>query len=458
MVDSALLLTPLLMLNVGRLSIRYFPKFRNPEKSNHGFLRLLLRFAILGLVIFSILFFILLDKIGDKFAEKHPYFGQFTIYILPIAILTTLAISLGNYISNFKRIVVPFLLNNMLHKIWIPLLVLLFVAGFIKAGGIVWGVIAMFGISSAGLILYLSSLEKIRFGPVDKTLLNENKREMIQYTAYGLLGGLGAMMATRIDSVMVSSLVDFSNNGAYNIGLFIANIIMAPALAINAIAAPIISYSYDKGDIQEINKIYRQSSLILLTVGIGFFVAIICSVDDLISFFPPQEEFAFLFSVILFLGLSRLVDLSTSINNQIIIFSRYYKFNLVALVILGALNVGMNIFFISTLGMGMVGAAVATAISLTLYNAVKFLFIYWKLRIQPFTWNTLGILGIGLAVFCIGFFLSLPWSPVINIIVRSVIICGLYFSAVFFSGLSPQFNQYIWLFIDKLRALLKRSR
>ncbi|MCL8034396.1 hypothetical protein M8831_34090, partial [Pseudomonas aeruginosa] len=52
-------------------------------------------------------------------------------------------------------------------------------------------------------------------------------------------------------------------------------------------------------------------------------------------------------------------------------------------------NIALNFYFLKYTGLGLVGVALATAISLALYNVAKVVFNYWKFRVHPFSFEML---------------------------------------------------------------------
>lgn len=83
------------------------------------------------------------------------------------------------------------------------------------------------------------------------------------------------------------------------------------------------------------------------------------------------------------LGFSVLINMATGFNGEIITYSKYYRFNLIAVGILVVLNVALNLLFIH-LGYGIAGVAWASFISMTIFNISKLLFIYKKFGLLPF--------------------------------------------------------------------------
>lgn len=89
--------------------------------------------------------------------------------------------------------------------------------------------------------------------------------------------------------------------------------------------------------------------------------------------------------VIWILGSAILFDLATGFNGNIISMSRYYRYNIVFMMFLAVLTIVLNYYFLERTSLGIVGVALATAISLTLYNIVKIVFNYLKFKVHPLT-------------------------------------------------------------------------
>ena len=113
-------------------------------------------------------------------------------------------------------------------------------------------------------------------------------KKIANYAFYGLFGGIGSVLAFRIDSLMISTLIDFENNGTYAIALFIANVIAIPTNAINQITAPILSEAFKENDLAHVKMLYQRSSINLLVIGLLLFVGIVASVEDLIFHYAEQ--------------------------------------------------------------------------------------------------------------------------------------------------------------------------
>ncbi len=454
LLDSAAFLAPFVLIGLNIIPIRFFPKLKDPGSNHHGLVTILIIAMLIACGLFTIFFLAFREQFLEWLAPKNPEFGLYFMWILPLTILTALTSLIYNYISNFGRIAIPYFFSNVLIKIGLPLLILLALFDLFSIQVFVKYLVLVLGLAVLGLIWYLWSIGELKISWPNFNIYRSLSKEIATYGLFGVLGGVGSVMAFKIDSIMISSFQTFQNNGIYNIGLYIANTISAPAIALAAISGPIISMHWNKGEKSEIEKIYKSSSITLLIFGGLALILILCSIHDLIVFFPKRYDYTPLSTVILFLGLARIFDMAASVNNQIIIYSDYYKFHLIAMLVLGSCNVGLNYYLLVVLDYGIIGAAIATSISLFLFNLIKFLFIYFKLKMHPFSKHTLTLLLIALGTYVIGRFIKLDLHPISNIILRSVILGVLYLTVVYYSRISPEANDLVRKLLNQVK---KRS-
>jgi O-antigen/teichoic acid export membrane protein len=266
---------------------------------------------------------------------------------------------------------------------------------------------------------------------------------MLIYGFFGMLGSMGSVMVLKIDSIMISSLKDFGNNGLFSIGANIANIISAPTIAISAITGPIISQAWHNNDLKQVNSIYRNSSIVLLIMGFLALLLLYYCMPDLIALFPKGQDFSSLYLVTLILAVAKVFDMAAGVNDQIIVYSNYYKFSLISMLCLGVINVTLNYYFIAILDLGILGAALATSISLLLFNLIKFMFIWSKMKIQPFSFDTLRLIVLAAFVWLVIRFIPFNYLGIIDLILKGFIIVGLYLPAVYYLKISEQFNLLI---------------
>ncbi len=440
-IGGSILLMSFFSLGLNAVTIKYFPVFKNEDKKHHGFLGFLLIGVTLGFVLFLICLpfirWIFLDVLFANNDNRELLSENFLI-LIPIVFLMLFNFIFLKYTSNFHRIVVPTILDQILIKVSLPVLVLLYLFQFIDLDIFLLGIVANYVFVLIGFIIYITKLGQFHIS-MDKSFLTKPlRKEISEYSFFGILNALGSQLAFRIDTLMVAGLVSISSGGIYAIVHVIIDVISKPLKAIIAIASPIISEKWIDNDVQGIESIYQKSSILLLLLGVYIFLGIWLSIDDLFLLMPNTEEMSRGKYVVFFLGIAKMIDLGTSVNSQIIAYSEKYKFNFYALMILACANIIFNLVFIPEFQM--VGAAIATLCSISLFNLAKVIYLRIKFGLQPFKSKTIVLVLLATVTYFACSKIPLDFHPFWNIIIRSIVLTILYVGGAYLLKISKDFN------------------
>lgn len=448
--STAILLSPFASLGLITSIIKFFPKFSERKEAYFNSLFLLLLAANLLFVIFFFLFresiFTLFYQIGF---DPNGLIRDYAWVIIPLCLVINLNLLFIGHAANMLRIVVPEIINNLGYKIFLPIIVFAGYKGFIDKSEIAISILLFFVFVSILLCIYLLKIGGVGFR---KGLVSfdgsELKSEMAKFSLFSGLNNLGSSLAFRIDIIMVSTMIGWEAAGIYGIIVFLSNVIEVPRKAISRIAAPIINKAWTENDISEIKTIYQKSSINLLLIGILISFSIWFSLPFLDTISSGEDRFVIYRYVFLYLALGKLFELLTSVNSEIIGYSKAYKYNLVFLLILGSANVVLNLFLIKTYGI--VGAAIATTCSYLLFNLFKLVFIGSNYKIYPFTRKTLLLIFVGAILFVFVTVCPLPESFVLTPIIRVIVFCSLYIPLVVLLKISPDANKILFDVIERL--------
>ncbi len=440
--SMAALLVPFAGLGVNTLVVRYFPLFRNPESRHHGFLGFLLVYALSalclfwgGVALFQKPFLQLLEALNfdvQLFRDNFLFIGLILCFLVFSNIFEAHA-------SNFNRVAIPSIFSNLLQKIALPVLFLLFLANYINLFSFRMALtgISFFGL--IGMVWYVGALGQLHLRLEPAHLTPSLFRQMGNFALFGILSSLAGTLPFRIDSIMVASMIDVGSNGIYSISNFIVNVIEIPYLGIVAIASPIIAGAFQRQAQEEIQDLYRKGALNLLIAGMLAFLLVWISVDDLLRLTPRYDELVAGTGVVLVLGLTKAMTMSLGLSNYIIDLSRYYRFNFFNLLATAVLNIALNYYLIPKFGI--LGAAYATGIALLLMNFTGVFFTAFWLKMHPFTWKTLSVLGLAVAVYFSSYlFPKTPW-PLVNIALKSAIVVVEFVLPLLFFRISPDLNR-----------------
>ena len=206
-----------------------------------------------------------------------------------------------------------------------------------------------------------------------------NIRELLTYGAFVLVGGASSILVSKVDMMMIAKLMDLKQVAYYTIAFFIGNVILVPARSIGSIISPLLAQAWENNDFNKIDHIYKKSSLNQLLFGGLLFLAVWLNIDEGLSLLP--DKFQGGKYVVLFISLSKLFSISTGVTSQIIINSRFFRFDLYSNIILLGITILFNYIFIPESSplfeydiVGINGAAFATALSVIIFNSFKMVF------------------------------------------------------------------------------------
>ena len=417
---TAGLLTPFATLGFNRLTVRFFPDFKDHTSGHHGFLGFLL---FLTALTFS-LFVLIMIFFEEPFLSALTFFGlrpdnflDNRNAIVVICFLMVVNSIFAMYASNFGRVVVPEIFNNLFVKFALPTLVLLFyldsigIVEFKHFFSLTYLVVL---VCLGGYLVHLGQFSlRIDFSFIKGSRL----RQMLEYGLFNALTSIGYLLSFRIDSVMIGSILSNEDVGYYNFYLYIVNTVSAPYLAIMSIVGPIIARNFKIGDLKSTAAIYRQSSETLFVVAILILGGVYISLEGLLIITGKFDVLWPLRMCFVLLAFGILLNVTIAINELIITNSPYYRFSFYSIAFLSVVNLGLNLVLIPEFGI--LGAAMATAFSLGTYNGIKCFYVYFRFGIRPFTTVHFKVIIIAFIVFVIVWFIPNVTNPYLNIMIHS---------------------------------------
>jgi hypothetical protein len=281
--------------------------------------------------------------------------------------------------------------------------------------------------------------------PVRGFLTKALRNEMLALSFFSIISGLSGAIVLNIDSIMVNSMLGLSLTGVYGIASKFGSMIVIPARSLYRITSSVVAESFKKEDISGIKSLYIKSCNNQLAIGALLFIGIWANIDNIMRLLP--HDFAQGRSVILFISAGYLVEMATGINQVIISNSKYFRVEAYFVFVTVGVVIIANYIFIPIYGIA--GSALATAVTITFANIIRFVFLYIKFGMQPYNLNTLKLLCIALLCYLSVYFIPLLQNKYIDIALRSSIVSGLFLFLILFTEATPELN-------SKIRKNLKR--
>ena len=437
--DNAMLLVPFASFGLVQCISRFYPKFSSTQNSLNSFIGLLTTFAFVGFMVMVSVFFIFKSAIVSFFSEKAQEMANYLGTILWLS-FTLLYIGLYEQFARSQlKIAVPTFLREVGIRFVQALLMFVYVMNAIDYSQFLFLSIFIYVICLVALIFYLKlySTENIlfRFSSINKSQL----KEIGVFALVSFIGLSSVVLIAKIDSAMVIGIVGLDAAAIYTTAYYMASVIEIPKRAITTSATALLAHAFEKNEFPEIQKIYSKASINQLIIGALLFIGVWANLDNLFQVMPKGDRYSAGFWVVTIVGGAKLIDMAFGPSSEIIGLSKHYWFNLVVITSLAALIVVCNWILIPTYGI--TGAAYGTMISLVLYNGLKFLFIHFKLKLNPFTFNTIKVLVIALAVFYLNTLLPQMISPLVDMIIRSALIAFVYGTLILLWQCSDEVQQ-----------------
>lgn len=370
------LLFPIMVLGASHALIRFYPAL-DEQKQKQLFNYSIFSISIISLFVFAGV--VLYTAVSN---DKDDYL---IYYAFPIAVSLAFVELFRKQAQDLQKLAVPTLYEKLLPKIVLPLAFLLFLHQYISVSGSLLYYTICYVLIFILTAIYLFRYFKPGFNYKFKSLFGViSRKDYFRYSLYAFAGSLGSLLAFRIDGIVIFNLISEEANGTFSIGVSLASVLQIPAVGMFALYAPIVSGHLKAENFAELQKKYVEVAKLLFCIGAVLFCCVFLGIEDLFRLMPTYDKIKDSIPIVLVLSFSVLINMATGFNAEIITYSKYYRFNLIAIFILILLNVGLNIYFIYVLDLGILGVAYASFLSMTLFNISKLLFVYKKFRLFPF--------------------------------------------------------------------------
>ncbi|MDA0314877.1 MAG: polysaccharide biosynthesis C-terminal domain-containing protein [Bacteroidetes bacterium] len=412
--DLGLLLVPFAQLGLGHGITRYFPKL---ERNQEALLTFSLLFSFLGFGVVALLFFGFKQQVISLFASNSPEIINFLGVVLFIALFSVWSSVLDAFARSFVKVGIPTFFREVFLRLLTSILVAFYLLKWIDFDQVMQGLVLVYGASLVGVATYMAWLGVFKLDFSWHEFPAGFTRSLLKYSGITFLATAASTLILKIDSVMISSMLSLEANAIYSIAFYMALVIELPRRAISQVAMPLIAEHFAQQRIKEINLLYRQLSNRQLYICLLLFALIWGNIDSIYHFVPNREIYQTGKWVVLIIALGKLVDVAFSLNTEILVFSSYYRFNLVLTISMSILLVAANYFLIPVWGIE--GAAVGSAVVMLAYNLTKYGYLKVRLQLDPFSMETLKIIVVGI-ITLLGLYLSPNLnSPILSLFITS---------------------------------------
>ena len=436
--DAAILFTPFAQFGLAQSIVRYYPKLVSSRESSHSFISLMLMLALAGFGVFFIVFKIFETSFLSYFEVNAPEIIGYSSLILWLTLILLIIATLESYSRSLLKNTVPNLLREVVARLFLGILVLLYFSGYISFHSFIISSAIAYLICLVILIVYLTVQKDLQINFNLKGLNKSVLPDLIKYSLLSFAGTAGLIIIGKVDSLMVAALLGLGANAIYTTAFYMATVIEVPKRALSQVAMPLIARAFERSDIQEIKKIYQKTSINQFIIGALLLIGVWANMNNIFQLMPKGEIFEVGKWVMIIVGFGKLIDMLFGPSSEIIVLSKYYGFNIILILLLAISIIFANNELIPAYGIN--GAAFGAALALLFFNLIKFFFIWYTLKIQPFTLATLKVMIIITLTVSLNYFIPVIDFVFLDIIVRSGSIAVVYTGLILLSKASPDGN------------------
>ncbi len=440
--STANVIFPLLAFGVHNTLIKFFTHYKTDDEKS-SFLTFVLILPLLLIIPFLLIGFFGYDWIATFLSKKNPIVYDYVWQIPIIGLCMGYFEIFYAWVKVHLQSVIGGLIKEVLLRIFISIFLFAVYFKWITPLEFINSLMGIYLITTLVMFFYAMKVRSITYS----FKIPHNSKEVFIYSLFIILSGSIANMLLDIDKTMINQYIKIENIAYYTVAIFIATVIAVPSRAMHQITYPITAKLMAENKHEELNELYKKTSITLQIIGGLVLVGILVNINQMYLLLPKNYNTGIF--VVFTIGISKYFDLILGNNNAIIFNSKYYKAVLFLGLLLAFLAISLNMIFIPIYGIN--GAAIATLISITLYSIAKLLFVVLKMKLFPFSNQTLYCLGVLIATFFLFYFWDFSFNPIVNIVLKSILVSVFYIFINYKLKLSSDFNNVMNSILKKVR-------
>lgn len=417
-------------LGTGKSLLRFIPAHDDDARGRNSVTGLAYLTALFGSILFGASLFIVAPIISE-YTLNDPLLVD-VLRILALVLPFNTVINLTNAVFRaLEKLEYQILVSNVIE----PLVRIVAVLTALALGYSLVGAVAAIAIGTVlTLSVALSFLySKTEIRPAgDRSHVNVS--EFYDFSLPLTLKDLGQKLYTRVDILMVGFFLTGSAVGIYRISILVATLLTLPLAGVNQLFPPIASDLYADGNLDELESTYSVVTRWVFTLVLPAALAMVLYSAELLRLFG--DEFTGGTVILSLFVIAQLTNCAVGPSGFLLMMTDHQYLNMTNQWLLGILNVALNYLFI--LEYGFIGAAVATAGTLTLINIVRVIEVWYTERIVPYSlkyWKPLVAGGLSALVM-------LGWRPVLTgyplLIAGSLSGLLVFVATLFFAGVEQE--------------------
>lgn len=418
LLSTANIILPLLVYGMQHTVIKFFSSYQT-KKEQDSFLISTVIFPLFVIIPLGLIGAYFYETIASWLSSENIIIKKYTYLIFVVAIF----MGYFEVFYSWTRVQFKSVFGNFVKEIFARVcvsgLLLAVYYGWLTNEQFIYAVVVVYGVRVLIMKIYAFYI----YFPEINFKVPENIKEIISFSKYIIVAGSAAGILLEIDKFMIPQMEQIAEVAYYSVGIYIASVIAIPTRAMQQITTPITAKEMNNNNMVEVESLYKQTSINLLVVGGLLFLLINVNINDLYLIIN-KPQFTKGIWIVLIISLAKLIELALGTANAILVNSKYYKVIFYMSLAMAISVIFLNKWLIELIGIN--GAALATLIVVFIYSIIKIFYINGKLKIQPFSEESVKLLILIFVLYGLFWFFPFQLNPILNIAIKCICIFIMY--------------------------------
>lgn len=433
------LAAPFASLGINGVTNYFFGFFKNKDKQHNGFFLFALMVSLIGFMAFTIIYFFFNNTILATKGDPSPLVEQYHFYIVPLTLFSLIFSVMDVYSSVLHDSVLGTIFQEFLLRVVNTALIIAYYFHWLTFGEFLFSFTIAMGLVPLAIGIILWRRGELYWSSPNRSILKEHKSQIIQVGLFYVVSGFGSLMVTYLDRYMINYYIGLRYVGIYSITNYFGSVVEVPRRSMGKIAVPVIAAAWKANDKAALQNFYTKSSITQVVSSLLIFIGVWVNVDSIFVILPASYGEGK--DVIFWTGLSVVINSFFGVGAQILVNSPRFKSYTFLTLFLGVLVVVTNIIFIPW--MGIVGAAIASAISKLFFSLLLIFVIYYYFHIHPFDKKMIYAVMAAIVAYYSAKFLTFGGHWIFDVVLKSSTVVIIYGLLLYLFGVLKEYEEIV---------------
>jgi len=450
MLEVGMLFYSFSTLGITSYLVKFFPYYTdNLTPKKNDILSIGLIVACCGFAITAAGALLLQPVIVRKFSANSLLLVQYFYWTLPMAFLILIYHVLEAFAYGFNKGVFTGILRETVLRLYTSVIIILKVFDLISFNTFIRLFSFQYGVIILILLFNLYQEKKLWLAFRVSRVTKKFRKKIIAIMALTVIVIVVGVLRQTIDGFVLASRQNLGKVAIFGLAAYMVSILQVPLRSIVAITTPILSRAWKDKNIHEIKRIYKRSSINLLTFSLFAFFCIWLNFTHAINFFGINPDYLEGKWVFFLLGMVTIIEMGTGVNSQIIGTSTYWRFELWTSILLTALIIPLS--YTLTIKYAILGPAIANIISFSVYNGIRYIFLWKKFNMQPFSGKTVEVILIALTGYLTCYLLFEHMAGIPGLLLRTFTFIFIFIPCIYWRNVSPDLKPIMHGLLTRLK-------